>query len=146
MKESVRKLFFAPSENSVGTDIGLLVLRVAAGLMLAFGHGLGKLPPSEKFIAGVGGLGFPVPVFFAWAAALSEFAGGILVATGFLTRPAAFFVMMTMGTAAFLQHAADPFPVKEKALLFLSIAICVLLAGAGRYSIDRLMARRSRNQ
>ena len=55
------------------SDVGLLGLRLFAGLALAFAHGRGKLPPSERFIAGAGDLGFPVPIVFAWAAALSEF-------------------------------------------------------------------------
>ena len=58
-----------------GTDFGLLALRVFAGLSLAFGHGLGKLPVSSGFIEAVGNLGFPIPIVFAWAAVLSEFVG-----------------------------------------------------------------------
>ncbi|HNP07799.1 MAG TPA: DoxX family protein [Cyclobacteriaceae bacterium] len=124
--------------NKVYTDAGLLVLRVGAGLLLAFGHGLGKMPPSEGFIGGVEKLGFPMPVFFAWMAGLSEFFGGILIALGLFTRPAAFLVTCTMATAAFLRHADDPFGTKEKALLYFVIGIFFFLSGGGKYGLGKV--------
>ena len=57
--------------SKVQTDIGLLVLRLGAGLFMAFGHGFGKIPPSDGFIGGVEKLGLPMPIFFAWMAAFS---------------------------------------------------------------------------
>ena len=122
--------------RSTAGNIGLLILRVFAGLGLAFAHGIGKVPPSERFIAGVVKLGFPLPTMFAWAAGASELLGGVFLAAGFMTRPAAFFVACTMATAAFIRHAADPFGGKEKALLYLCIAIFYFFVGAGRFSID----------
>lgn len=109
---------------------------------MAFGHGLGKIPPSDGFIGGVEKLGLPLPVFFAWMAGLSEFLGGLLIAFGLFTRPAAFFWICTMGTAAFIRHADDPFASKEKALLFLTIGICLLFTGAGKYSISKVVFKR----
>lgn len=128
--------------NAPLTDAGLLVVRLFAGFALAFGHGLGKLPPSPGFVEGVGAMGFPLPGLFAWAAAFAEFAGGLLLAAGLLTRPASLLILFTMATAAFIRHAPDPFSGKEKALLFLFVALLFLLAGAGRYSLDALLARR----
>jgi putative oxidoreductase len=113
-----------------------------AGLALAFAHGRGKLPPSEKFITGAGELGFPWPAVFAWAAALSEFAGGILLAAGFWTRPAALMILITMLVAGFGRHAADPFNVKEKAFLYAAIALACLGLGGGRLALDALLRRR----
>lgn len=120
------------------TDLGLLVLRVAAGLFMAFGHGLGKIPPSDGLIASTEKLGFPLPVFFAWMAGISEFFGGLLIAAGLFTRPAAFLWICTMSTAAFLRHADDPFATKEKALIYLALGIFFLLAGGGKYSLGRI--------
>ena len=60
-------------------NIGLLIIRLSIGLSMAFGHGIKKLPPSEGFINGVSKLGLPLPEFMAWAASLSEFAGGLLI-------------------------------------------------------------------
>lgn len=126
------------------SDAGLLVLRVFAGLALALAHGMGKLPPSERFVGTVAGMGFPAPLVFAWAAGASEFLGGLLVALGLLTRPAAAFALATMLVAAVLRHAGDPFLEREKALLFAAAMLLFVLAGAGRYSLDALVARRRR--
>ena len=128
--------------NNTYANLGLLILRVYAGLVLASQHGIRKIPPPEKFIQGVGDLGFPLPEFFAWAAGCAELFGGILLAVGLLTRPAAFFILITMLTAVFGRHAADPFNVKELALTYGFIALCFLLSGSGRYGIDAIIQRR----
>ena len=128
--------------NNTYANLGLLIIRVYAGLVLASQHGIRKIPPPEKFVHGVGELGFPLPEFFAWAAGCAELFGGILLAVGLLTRPAAFFILITMLTAVFGRHAADPFNVKELALTYGFIALCFLLSGSGRYGIDAIIQRR----
>ena len=110
---------------------------------MAFAHGLGKIPPSEGFARSVSEMGFPSPEFFAWAASLSEFGGGILLALGLMTRPASFFIGVTMLVAGFLYHSPDAFGSKEKAFLFAVIALCFGLVGAGRYSMDAWVRKRS---
>ena len=60
-------------------NFGILVFRVFIGLTMAFAHGLGKLPPPQMLIDGVQSMGFPLPIVFAWAAALSEFVGALLI-------------------------------------------------------------------
>jgi putative oxidoreductase len=132
------------SVSGVAANLGLLIGRLGWGLMLALLHGLGKLPPSERFIGGVETLGFPAPALFAWAAALAEFAGGLLVAIGLLTRPAALAIVFTMCVAAFLRHGADPMDKKELALVYLAFGLLYLFIGAGRYSIDWLISRKRR--
>lgn len=141
---TLRTLLFGVPDTSRPVDAGLLVLRLGAGLLLAFAHGLGKIPPSEGFIGATAEMGFPLPALFAWAAALSEFAGGLLLAVGLATRPAAVFVAITMAVAAFIRHGADPIGEGEKALVFLVVAIALALAGPGRWSVDSVLARRSR--
>lgn len=123
-----------------GTDSGLLVLRLVVGLSMAFAHGWGKIqnPPVEF----VKSLGFPLPVVFAWAAALAEFVGALMVAFGAGARIGAAFLAFTMGVAAFYVHAADPFGQKELALLYLAASLAVVLAGAGRFSLDHLVCSR----
>lgn len=122
-------------------DLGLLLFRLFVGLAMAFAHGLGKLPPSDQFIGGVGSMGFPVPIVFAWAAALSEFLGGLFIAGGLLTRWAALFLGGTMAIAGFVAHAADPFMRKEMAFLYLSACVLLLFSGAGKYSLDRIIRK-----
>jgi putative oxidoreductase len=122
--------------ESALANVGLTILRVFTGLSMAFAHGLGKIPPSERFVEGTANMGFPMPEFFAWAAGLSEFGGGVCLALGLFTRPSAFFLCCTMFVAGFIRHAADPFGGKEKALLFLAISLAFLLIGAGKYGVD----------
>ena len=133
---------FGSGDTSRATDLGLLILRVLSGLALAVAHGIGKLPPSDGFVGAVGRLGFPAPEVFAWVAGLAEFGGGVLLAFGLLTRPAALAVAATMAVALFGAHGDDPFADGEKAFLFLTAALALLATGAGRYSLDRLIYRR----
>lgn len=131
-----RLLFGVSPETCPLNEVSLTLIRVFAGLSMAFAHGFGKIPPSEKLIEGVAALGFPAPELFAWAASLSEFGGGLLLALGLMTRLAGFFMAVTMFVAAFIVHAADPFQVKELAFFYLVIGIAFALRGAGRFSID----------
>lgn len=134
-------LFTVTREGNLPTEISMTALRVFAGLAMALGHGMGKLPPSDGLIGGVTAMGFPFPLAFAWLAALSEFAGGLLLAVGLFTRPAALAVTFTMGVAAFMAHAADPFKIKELALLYFFVGLVFVFRGASRFSVDRLFTR-----
>lgn len=137
---TLRKFFFGSAgTGSQAGDFGLLLLRLGAGLALAFAHGMGKLPPAERFISGIQEMGFPAPAAFAWAASLSEFAGGLLVAIGLATRPAALFALVTMSVAFFIRHGADDFSTKEKAFLFGIVFLAIAFTGAGRYSVDAMI-------
>lgn len=137
-----RLLAGGSTPDSIMADIGLTLARLFAGFSMALAHGWGKLPPSERFIASVGEMGFPAPSLFAWAAALSEFVGGLLLALGLATRLGALSIMITMGVAAFIRHAPDPYARKEMALLYLAIAAAYFFAGAGRFSLDRFIRGR----
>jgi putative oxidoreductase len=142
----IRDIVFGGSGGAnKAVDIGLAVLRVVAGVALAVNHGAGKIQDPSQIIRSAGGLGFPAPTFFGWMAAISEFLGGILLALGLATRPAAFLVGCTMFTAAFFAHASDNFKTREPALLFLSVAVLFLLTGSGRYGVDALLRRRSKS-
>ena len=44
--------------------------------------------------------------------------------------------------AFFVIHGADPFAVKELALVYLAIFVLMYIAGPGNYSVDRLIAKR----
>lgn len=121
-------------------DAGLLWLRVLMGLGMAY-HGYGKVFGGHMamLLPGVEKMGFPFPWFFAWAAALSEFAGGLCVALGLGTRVAAFFVFCTMTVAWTVAHAKDPFQVKELALAYWTISGALVMTGGGRWALGRLL-------
>ncbi|WP_374077944.1 DoxX family protein [Bdellovibrio bacteriovorus] len=142
MSGFVAKVLSARNFNTKYDDVALTLLRVFIGLTMAFSHGLGKLPPPQMMVDGVAALGFPAPEFFAWCAGLAEFAGGILLAIGLLTRPAAAFVVFTMLVAVFGAHGADPFAKKEMALLYLFSSLFFVLHGAGRWSVDHMISKK----
>ena len=123
------------------TDVGLAFLRLA-GLGLAH-HGYQKVfgGNMSSFAGGVEKLGFPLPVVFAWAAALSEMVGGALVAIGLYTRFGAVFAAITMFVAAFLQHARDDFETRELALTYLLVMLAITFIGPGKWSVDGLVRK-----
>ncbi len=134
-------LFAGESGLSYQANAGLALLRIFAGVALAFGHGIGKIPPSEQFIAGTAAMGFPAPEVFAWAAAKSEFLGGICLALGLFTRFASFFICVTMLAALTLVHGADPFGKQELAFFYFFVAFAFLLKGSGDWSIDSFLRK-----
>lgn len=138
----MKKLFFGSIENSNSTDFTLALFRVFVGLSLMLAHGSGKIPVSEGFIEHIGSLGFPNPTLFAWAAALAEYAGALLLAIGLFTRPASLLIAITMFTAGFVNHAGDPFGVAEKAYLYLAIGLLFTVLGSGRFGVDSMLRRR----
>lgn len=124
-------------------SLGLLWLRLLAGYGIAthgyakvFGGGIGQMTE------GVAGMGFPLPAVFAWAASLSEFAGGVCLALGLGTRVAAAFIFITMSVAFLRAHAADLFATKELAFLYWAISGALIAIGGGRFSLDALIKRR----
>lgn len=140
---NIRSLLLGTPGAPRTLDAGLLVLRLGMFALLALGHGLGKLPVSAEFVRGTAEMGFPLPVVFAWAAALSEFAGGLLLTLGLMTRPAAVFVAITMLVALALKHHFEIPGEGEMAFLYLVGAIVLFLTGPGRLSVDAQIARPS---
>lgn len=130
-----------PKTNELFLNLGLLVLRVLCGAGVAY-HGFQKIfgGMMDKFASGVGAMGFPVPTAFAWAAALSEFGGGLLLILGLQTRVGAFLVFAVMSVAAFIAQKADAFQMKELALAYWAMSGAILLTGPGRFSLDRDVA------
>lgn len=136
-------------------NLGLLWLRVLMGLGIAY-HGYGKLFTEEiaKMAIGVEKMGFPSPEIFAYAAALSEFAGGIFIALGLFTRVAAFFVFFTMSVAAFKVHLHHPTfyspalktGFKELALCYWTMAGTMIFTGPGAFSMDKLLFGRKKKE
>jgi putative oxidoreductase len=122
---------------SLWPDFGLLILRVYAGVVMS-GAGMDKIPVGNWFTDQVAGIGFPLPRFFAFAAAFSEFAGGWLLVLGLLSRPAAFFMAVTMGVASWTIHADVAFWGLHIARIYFWVYVCLTFTGAGRFSLDHL--------
>ena len=124
------------------TDIGLLVLRAGAGLMMAGAHGWPKL---LDFGALSGRFPDPIGIGSFLSALLAtgaEFFGSALLIAGLGTRYASGALLVTMLVAGLIQHAADPFQKKELALLYALVYATLIFTGAGRLSIDHKFLRR----
>ncbi len=118
-------------------SFGLLWMRLIMGFGIAT-HGYDKLINGKmhEFASTVERLGFPQPMLFALAAALSEFLGGICVALGLGTRIAAGFIFITMSVAMFIAQASQPLAAKELAGLYWAIAGALICTGPGMWSVD----------
>jgi putative oxidoreductase len=152
MNRNLKSFLVGGAGSSAVGDVGLLILRIGIGGMMALGHGWGKIfgdsgfGPSQQLIGGVRAMGFPAPTLFAWLAALAELAGAIMVAFGILTRPAALALTFNMMVAAFVAHGKHPLfmaggAAKEPALLYAIPFLALVFLGAGRYSVDGLLHR-----
>ena len=121
---------------TTAADLGLLVLRLYAGVTMLVAHGWGKLSAFSERADGFPdpfGVGGPVSLGLA---VFAEVVCAALVAVGFLTRFAALPLVVTMIVAGFVVHGDDPFAKKELALSYLAMYLAILGTGAGRLSVD----------
>lgn len=138
----MRRLYYSPFFGPPAS-VGLLVLRVVAGLALML-HGWPKIQKAFSWM----GPDSWAPGFLQALAAFAEFGGGLALILGLLTPLACLLVMATMATAIFSVHVphGDPFVKSgpgggsyELAALYLAIACTLLFTGPGRNSLDYLL-------
>jgi putative oxidoreductase len=137
-------------------DSASLILRVMLGVVF-FPHG------AQKVFGWFGGFGLEgtlgfftqtmgLPLAVAALVIAAEFLGSLGLITGLLTRLAAFGILCVMTGAIFLVHLPNGFFMNwggnqagegyEYHLLAIAIALALMLKGGGRWSLDRLIARR----
>jgi putative oxidoreductase len=129
--------------------LGEPLARITAGLML-MPHGAQKLfgvfggyglDATGQFFAAKLGL----PPVFATLAALIEFFGGLFLAAGLFTRPAAALVLGMMVVAVVHVHLANGYFWTdggfEYPLMWGLIALSFVFRGGGRYSLDAVIGR-----
>ncbi len=128
------------------TDIGLAVMRVMIGAMYT-AHGAQKI--FAMGISGVTGFfgqaGIPAAHVMGPFVAILEFAGGILLLLGVLTRVFAFLFACEMAGAIWFVHGSHGFFLPmgwEYPAVLISACLALVLIGPGYISIDGLMARR----
>jgi putative oxidoreductase len=138
--QTLKRLLFGTSP--LMNDLGLLAIRLWFGLVMALAHGIPKFDKIEAFAVGLAKDGMPAPELMAWLAALTETVGGFFIALGFMTRPMAVGLVITMCVAAFVKHIDDPFQKMEFALLYAVGFLGLLIAGPGRLSLDHIIGRR----
>lgn len=139
----------APAGSSAAT-LGLTVLRVVLGATF-FLHGWQKF--TEWTIAGTQAsfaeMGVPAAQLAAPAVAVLELVGGLLLLLGLGTRVVAALLALTMLGALVLVHLPAGFFAAdggiELVLLLAAAAALFALAGAGRWSVDHLIAAKRRS-
>jgi putative oxidoreductase len=131
-----------------------LVLRVTLGIVM-FPHG------AQKLLGWFGGFGFSgtmgtfteqmgIPWVIAFLVIMGESLGAIGLILGFLTRFAAFGMTCIMVGAIWLVHWPNGFFMNwfgkqagegfEYHLLVLGISVALMIAGGGRWSVDKVVA------
>jgi putative oxidoreductase len=121
--------------NVLSIDAGLLILRIASGLMMIT-HGWPKLIGFADRMNS-----FPDPFKIGHPASLAltvfaEFFCSILLIIGYYTRFATIPLIIAMATIVLMIHWPDPFSKKELPLMFLASYLTIFFAGPGKYSID----------
>ncbi len=118
----------------------LSVLRIVAALLF-MEHGTGKM------------FGFPAwpahgspPVFtLIWFSGVIEALGGLLLALGLFTRPAAFLMSGEMAVGYWISHAPKSFfPLLsggDAAVLYCFVFFYIFVAGGGPWGIDSLRSK-----
>ncbi|MGB5105659.1 MAG: DoxX family protein [Candidatus Zixiibacteriota bacterium] len=139
---NVLKVIFDTTTGARKIDIGLLLLRVGIGSFMLFGHGWGKLASfAEKADTWADPIGLG-PTLSLSLAIFAEFFCSLAIILGLATRAAAVPLLITMLVAATIVHAADPWSNKEFALMYGWAFITLILAGAGRFSVDSIISKK----
>ncbi len=135
----------------LATDNGIaaLALRIPVGIIFV-AHGAQKLfgwfggyglEGTGQFF---GSIGLNPGYLMALLAGAAEFFGGLALVFGVLVRPAAAALSFAMLIAIFAVHVGKGFFVDkggyEYALALFAASVSLLLSGAGRFSVDRVLA------
>jgi putative oxidoreductase len=146
-----------PGSGSLAESLSLLLLRVPLGLIF-MAHG------SQKLFGLFGGQGVSatmkvfeekmgIPPILTILAMIAEFGGGLGVLIGCLTRLSAFGIASVMVVAIYKIHLVNGFFLNlnclpgrgqgiEYNIALLGMALALVFAGGGKWSLDRLFWRR----
>jgi putative oxidoreductase len=123
--------------------MGLLVLRLTLGAIM-IAHGWQKIAGHlHGFMGALSHMG--IPAWMAYLVVTAEFGGGILVVVGFLTRFAAFAILIDMLVAILKVHLHNGLTAQggfEFPLACAAIAFALIFFGAGAISIDWMRGSR----
>jgi putative oxidoreductase len=136
------------------TDLGLLLMRLTFGGLMAIGHGWPKFTMLISHWREGTDLAFPDPLGIGVLASVigavvGELIAGLLVTLGFLTRYGALAIVATMFVAGFVHHHGDPWflpapGAREPALIYMLGALAIAIAGPGKISLDAVAFTKKR--
>lgn len=133
----------SPTWFTVPIRLALAAVFIAHGSQKVLGTFNG--PGFKTYVSGNTPFSFMRPAWL-WlaAAAFSEFAGGIAIGLGFLTRVGAFFIACVMITAIAGVHWPGGFFAANRGyeypMALLAMALGLLIAGGGQASVDRALS------
>ena len=123
-------------------DVAETIMRVVAGLALTV-HGSSKIIVPFGAAAMTERLGFYPGVFWSPLLSATEFFGGMLIAIGLATRPAALagcFVLLV--TVWFHWITLEQgYAGAEKSIIWASVLFFFVVRGANRHSVDARLSR-----
>jgi putative oxidoreductase len=133
------KKIFAPGNNSVTANLGLLTLRLWIGLTMFLHHGIDKLQHFSDIAPN-----FPDPFGIGHNASLglsvfAEFFASLLLIFGLGSRFAALVLTINMSVAFFIAMKGSLNGNGELAFMYLMGYVTLLLAGPGRFSVDKAL-------
>jgi putative oxidoreductase len=129
--------------TGAAANFGHLFLRVSAGLMIFYIHGLHKL---EGWIAylqhgtpwtlaeEVAGMHMPAPLASAVAATLVQFICSLFIVVGLFTRINAALLVCALSGAICQNLLASRDP--QLAILYTLVVVTLVFLGGGKYSLD----------
>ena len=142
MGKFISLLFGGINIKGFWPNLLLLLTRIYAGFTI-MSAGLDKLPLTDWMTEQVQSMGFPFPTFFAWVASWSEFAFGLLLCLGLLTRLSGLMLAITMGVASFGFQKVLPLVDMHIAQGYFWMFALFMVIGAGQYSVDHWLNRRA---
>lgn len=152
LNQRIIKKVFETDQNKA-----IAILRVVLGIVL-FPHG------AQKLLGWFGGYGFNgtmgfltgtagLPWLLAFLVIAIEFFGAIALIFGFATRIVAFGVIALFAGIVFTSHLQHGFFMNwagnqpgegyEYHLLVIGMALALLVSGAGKWSVDRILQRKN---
>ena len=125
-------------------DIGLLLLRWVVGghpVVMTWDNVVSwdRMLEFRDFLAHHG---FAFPLACAVLSVAGQLVGGLLLAIGAWTRPAALVVAFNFMVALWMVDARAPYPAAFPALALVAGAMCLAFTGAGRLSVDARLRER----
>ncbi|ABM24191.1 DoxX family protein [Shewanella putrefaciens] len=140
----VKTLTSAPSFAPLALRIPIGIILIAHGAQKLFGwFGGYGLEGTGQWMASIG---LTPGYLMALMAGSSEFFGGLFLLLGLLTRPTALVLSFTMVVAIFSVHIGNGLFLAnngyEFGLALLAATVSLAISGAGKLSLDNLLANR----
>jgi putative oxidoreductase len=122
-------------------DFGLLLLRLLIGWRLVAGtwEYAVRIQPLSEVTGFFTALEIPAPAVSAIVSVYAQFACGILLLFGCLTRTSALLMVVNFSVAIVAAHLQDPIEKSFPAWALLVFSILLLINGAGKYSLDHYL-------